>query len=146
MSSKESGATPADDGPSASTPLDASADLSFGRDRPRFKDAPTFGAYMATQFAGWVLLATCGSVLLLLGYWLWGACSPEEAQRLAAAFGGGASEQQARAAELWKALRMEHASTASEVAKVLIAGVLLPILTLLLGYAFGSREREERAG
>ncbi|MFM9956895.1 MAG: hypothetical protein ACKVZJ_02370 [Phycisphaerales bacterium] len=47
--------------------------------------------------------------------------------------------------ELWTNLTSAHTTTAKDIAQTLLVSLLLPILTLLLGYVFGSKVAKSNA-
>ena len=81
----------------------------------------------------------CGLAVLCLIAWWFTRPSPEEAQLLL-----GTDATPKEILEALRDLRRDHFDQLRELFQLVVLSGLVPLFTLLAGYAFGTREREKQ--
>lgn len=104
---------------------------------------PTWVQALGGRLASRVLWFVCGlAVLFLIAWWLTRP-SLEEVQRILDA-SAEPKTQAKEIVELLRDLRRDHFDHFRDLFQLVVLSGLVPLFTLLAGYAFGSSEREKR--
>ncbi|HRD65253.1 MAG TPA: hypothetical protein PKY50_03775 [Candidatus Competibacter sp.] len=108
------------------------------------RERPTFQQFKGAYLAEMVLWFIFGLLAIMLLAWC--ATYPNVADLeavLGKAADGSTMEIGKERLQALQSLRSEHANAFRDLFQLAVASVLVPIFTLLAGYAFGSREAEK---
>jgi hypothetical protein len=100
--------------------------------------APTFLELSGVWLAGLVLLVICVLGVAFVVTWWWTRPSLTEVQAL---FGSSGSAKEVL--EALRALRSAHFGELRDLFQIVVLSGLVPLFTLLAGYAFGSGQRDK---
>ncbi len=103
------------------------------------KQPPTWIQQFGGNLASRVLWFVCGLAVLCLIAWWFTRPSLEEAQLLL-----GTDATPKEILEALRDLRRDHFDQLRELFQLVVLSGLVPLFTLLAGYAFGTREREKQ--
>ena len=107
------------------------------RDRvPEFREPPTYLQRAGLAFAYWTLGALCAFLLVILGYWFL------QAPRLS----DFANPVTAESLRLYKEASDLAFQRTTTLAGIVAGSTLLPVLTFVLGHAFGSQAASSSSG
>ena len=101
----------------------------------------TFVQWFGARLLSRLLWVICGSVAVFLLSWWITRPSVAEVQDL---FGASANAKEVL--DALSILRRDHFDQFRDLFQLLILSVLVPLFTLLAGYAFGTRQMEKQAG
>jgi hypothetical protein len=105
----------------------------------RVQQAPTWVQQVGHDLASRVLWFVCVLAVLFLAAWWFSRPSPEDVKTL---LGADATSEQILTT--LRELRREHVNNFRDLFQLVVLSGLVPLFTLLAGYAFGSQEREKR--
>lgn len=106
---------------------------------PEIREPPSFTEWFGSLLANRLLWVICGlSALFLVAWWL----TLPSLQEVRDLLGASATPDQVVAT--WRELRGEHSGFFREQFQLVVLSTLVPLFTLLAGYAFGSRQRENQ--
>ena len=99
---------------------------------------PSFQELAGARLATVVLGVICGLAVAFLVTWWWTRPSLAEVQALV-----GSSGSAKEVLEALQALRSAHFGELRDLFQIVVLSGLVPLFTLLAGYAFGSRQRDK---
>ncbi len=106
-----------------------------------FKEPASYVEWIGSHLASRVLWFICGlAVAFAISWWL-SRPTLEQARALI-----GTSAEAKEIVDAFSKLQAEHFDHFSRLFQLIILSGLVPIFTLLAGYAFGSRQRENNTG
>ncbi len=123
--------------PSAETPSRSFA--SIYQKWPRFYTPPTFEQFHGARLASRVLWFICGLAVIFLGAWWYTRPSLADVQQFLGAAANGKDVLDAL-----QSLRTQHFNEFRDLFQLVVLSGLLPLFTLLAGYAFGARQAEKQ--
>jgi len=105
----------------------------------RLREPPTYVQFIGGRMLGWLLAVICGLAAVFLGVWVMTRPSLAQVKALLGPF----ADPKA-VLEALQDLRRDHFDHFSSLFQLLVLSGLVPLFTLLAGYAFGTRERERK--
>ena len=111
----------------------------LSRELAEIREPPSFSEWFGSLLANRLLWVICGLIVLFLASWWWTLPSLQEVREV---LGDDATPDQVVAT--WRELRGEHLGVFRELFQLVVLSTLVPLFTLLAGYAFGSRQRENQ--
>jgi Tfp pilus assembly protein PilO len=104
--------------------------------KPRWRDRPTFKEYFGMLMAIATLVVV--SILILAFFAVWASTRPTLADAVAQA-----EVLQQPAAQLLRELQVEHFEQYRDAFQLFVLSGIVPLFTLIAGYAFGSARKKE---
>ena len=108
-------------------------------DRYSITERPTWTQQFGGDLASRVLWFVCGLAALFLIAWWFTRPSLADVREIL-----GASAAPKDVLETWRSLQRDHFDQFRDLFQIVVLSGLVPLFTLLAGYAFGAREREKR--
>ena len=105
---------------------------------PTFRERPTFHEWFGAILASRLLWFICGLALAFVAGWWWTRPTLAEIQSLL-----GSSADPKEVVDTLEKLQSNHFDHFRGIFQLVVLSGLVPLFTLLAGYAFGSRARQE---
>ena len=106
-----------------------------------FRERPSFVQWLGGRLASRVLWFVCAMVVAFSGaWWLTRPCLTEVQNIL------GSSADPKDVVEILRELQRDHFDQFQGLFQLLVLSALVPLFTLLAGYAFGTRQMEKQPG
>jgi len=106
---------------------------------PEFREPPSFHEWFGARLASRLLWVICALVTVFLIAWWLTRPTLLEVQHIL-----GASAGAKDVLETLLALRRDHFEQFRDLFQLVILSALVPLFTLMAGYAFGTRQREKQ--
>lgn len=112
---------------------------SLSNQLPRLREPPTFQQMEGARLAKLLLWAIClSTVLFLVGWWI-SRPSIEDVKQILDAAADGKTRLEAL-----QQLRKDHLDMFRDLFQLIVSSILVPLFTLVVGYAFGARQAERK--
>jgi hypothetical protein len=105
---------------------------------PKFREPPSFSEYVASDLIRILLWVICGLVLVFLIIWAFTRPTVDQVRALV-----GSAADAKMLLEALSSLQRDHFDQFNRLFQLLVLSGLVPLFTLLAGYAFGSRQRQK---
>jgi hypothetical protein len=104
---------------------------------PELRELPSFPQVFSAYMARLILVVICLLIAALLVAWWFTRPTLSEVQQIL-----GQSAEAQKVLEAFSELTRDHFDLFRDLFQLVVLSILVPLFTLLAGYAFGSRERE----